>query len=314
MAGLLLLSAGAVRAEGDSLLVLSWNLENFFDTRDDSLHVGNGDFTPRGDRHWTRRRFAAKCDAVAKAILWTGSRYGRLPDVIGLEEVENAYVLRRLLRETALAKLDYRYVHYDSPDPRGIDVALLYRTSVFEERSSRPVRVGGDSLRTRDILLVQLTRVAAGLRASDFSFIVNHFPSKYGGARASAPRRQAAVERLGMLVDSLAGAGETRIVAMGDFNDTPDRFGALPLVDVASPLQERGEGSIRYDGVWSLIDLFFVSEALAGKAVMEPVRIPFLMTRDGAHAGEKPLRTYAGPRYLGGVSDHLPVVLRLSEL
>ena len=112
--------------------VMFWNLENFFDYRCDSLSVSDAEFSSFGDRHWTKKRFYTKCNAVAKAILWIGSDEGALPDVIGLAEIENAFVLRRLLGATALRKAGYKIVHYDSPDPRGIDVALLYRTSTQE--------------------------------------------------------------------------------------------------------------------------------------------------------------------------------------
>lgn len=115
-----------------------WNVENFFDWRNDSTTVSDAEFSAKGERHWTWKRFQAKAHAIAKALLWVGDETGRLPDVIGLAEVENAFVLWQLLHKTALRKLDYQYVHYDSPDRRGIDVALLYRSSVLELVSSTP--------------------------------------------------------------------------------------------------------------------------------------------------------------------------------
>ena len=295
----MLLSCSAAAAQER---VMFWNLENFFDYRNDSTSVSDAEFSSFGARRWNKKRFYAKCNAVAKTILWAG-----VPDVVGFAEVENGFVLRRLVQATALRKTDYRIVHFDSPDPRGIDVALLYRQSRCRLLDARPCHIyGADSsvLATRDILMAHF--IGPG---GDFAVLVNHHPSKYGG-EASAPRRQLAVERLAALADSLLNAGVLRVVAMGDFNDTPDSpiYSTLSLFNLALPLHNSGEGTIKYEGRWELIDLFFVSPALHG-AQMTVLKPPFLLTPDGA--GQKPLRTYSGPRYLGGVSDHLPVLINL---
>ena len=161
MAGL---SAGASAQDRDSLLVVFWNLENFFDYRSDNK-----------PQYWTKARFYAKCDGVAKTLLRIADRYGRLPDAVGFAEVENARVLRRLLDATALRKLDYRIVHYDSPDPRGIDCALLCRRSTLPLRASAAAHVPdstGVPLLTRDILVAQFDSLAV---------LVNHHPSQLGG-------------------------------------------------------------------------------------------------------------------------------------
>ena len=282
-----------------------WNLENFFDYRNDSTSVSDAEFSSFGPKRWTRKRFNAKCNAVAKTILWAGGRMGGLPDVVGFAEVENGFVLRRLLQGTALWKTDYTVVHYDSPDPRGIDVALLYRRSRMKLLDAKPCHIyDADSsiMATRDILMAHF--VGTG---GDLAVLVNHHPSKYGGA-ASEPRRWRAVERLKELADSLMNTGVVRVVAMGDFNDTPDApaYRILPLKNLALPLHNKGEGTIKYDEKWELIDLFFVSDTLA-QSRMSILQVPFLLKADGA--GMKPLRTYSGPRYLGGVSDHCPVWL-----
>lgn len=305
----------------DRTLVMFWNLENFFDWRRDSLSSSESDieFSSSGKRHWTKRRFMAKCSAIAKSILWIGDSEGSLPDVIGVAEVENRFVLERLLKDTPLCKTDYKIVHFDSPDPRGIDVALLYRASRLKLSQARPLRVGegvDPPMRTRDILLVEFHRPCG----DSIAFLVNHHPSKYGGKTNA--RREVALRRLKDAADSLQKAGLRNIVAMGDFNDTPDNpaFGILteagpyPLIGLAGPLAAKGEGTIRYSGKWEMIDLFFISERLAsGEHIpeMKALRLPFLMVRDNAHSGEKPLRTYSGPRYVGGVSDHCPIVVRI---
>lgn len=283
--------------------VMFWNLENFFDYRNDSTSVSDREFSSFGERRWTRKRFGAKCNAVAKTILWAGGKMGGLPDVVAFAEVENGFVLRRLLQATALRKTDYAIVHYDSPDSRGIDVALLYRRSRCRLLDSRPCHIfNADSsvMATRDILMAHF--IGPG---GDFAVLVNHHPSKYGGT-ASEPRRLRAVERLAFLADSLLSAGVDRVVAVGDFNDTPDApaYYLLPLKNLALPLHQKGLGTIKYDGKWELIDLAFVSDSLRHSA-MTILRPPFLLTPDGS--GQKPLRTYSGPRYLGGVSDHCPI-------
>lgn len=359
-----------------------WNVENFFDWRNDSTTVSDREFSAAGERHWTWKRFQAKANAFAKALFWVEAETGRLPDIIGLEEVENAFVLRQVLQKTVLRKLDYKYVHYDSPDRRGIDVALLYRSSRLELLDSKPCHLfSADTvMRTRDILLCVFKRVCfpvlpdldresvaffqqfPGQAGNDgmgrcgqddaFAVLVNHHPSKYGGVAESEPRRRIAVERLRFLADSLAALGIDRIIAGGDFNDTPDnpvfRLLEPALIPMHMDFYHRGLGTIKFDGKWDLIDHVYVSPSLAGEpmiprpsdssggtveqqtdrqpsrhanaadrepsacARMQILRIPFLLTRDTAHSGEKPLRTYTGPRHTGGVSDHLPILLEVS--
>ena len=302
----------------DTLSVMCWNVENFFDWRNDSLTVSDAEFSSRGERHWTWRRFQAKANAFAKALFWVEAETGRLPDIVGLEEVENAFVLRQVLQKTALRKTDYKYVHYDSPDRRGIDVALLYRSSVLELVDSKPCHLyeADTVMATRDILLCVFRR-KIDVAPPPFAVLVNHHPSKYGGASESDPKRRIAVDRLRFLADSLAAEGIDKIIAGGDFNDTPDNPVFLRLEPALKPLYSalfrRGEGTIKYDGKWALIDHFYASPALwdSGPS-MRILRIPFLLTRDTAHSGDKPLRTYTGPRPTGGVSDHLPILLEIS--
>ena len=316
-----------------------WNVENFFDYRNDSTSVSDREFSSLGERHWTKKRFYTKCNAFAKAVLWIASTEGGLPDVIGLAEVENAFVLRRAVGATALRKAGYKIVHYDSPDPRGIDVALLYRAPSVELVSSKAIHI--DSMRTRDILHVRL-RARDGPGSSpggpETDYFVCHLPSKYGGEKESLSRRARAVDRLLEAVDSVskisprASLGRNDsicitsspschfersreiscpIVIMGDFNDTPESpaFEELSrrFQPLAKPLAAKGLGTIRFDGRWDFIDHFYVSPGL--EAEMKPIQVPFLMTFDRSHGGLKPLRTYSGPRYTAGVSDHLPILL-----
>ena len=298
-------------------LVMFWNVENFFDWTDQGTGESDAEFSSMGSRRWTRKKFYAKCDAIAKTLLWIGDSYGRLPDVIGLAEVENIRVLHLLLESSLLRKCGYEIVHQDSGDRRGIDVALLYRNEVYDLSESfiTTPQHEGEKLSTRDILTVRLRRKTDG---EQITFIVNHHPSKFGGSKASEERRISVMMNLSELCDSLLKTPEnTRIVAMGDFNDNPDgsQFSIVDgiMVNKGLELHQKGEGTIRYEGKWDLIDMFMVSPELEDSSVMEIVRVPFLMTREKKHPGEKPFRTYSGPRYIGGVSDHCPVVLLIDE-
>ena len=309
---LLLAAVGQCAHCRDSLVVAFWNVENFFDYIDQGTGESDREFSSRGARHWTKRKFQAKCDAIAKSLLWIGDCHGRMPDIIGFAEVENRGVLWKLLNNTLLRKYDYKIVHYDSGDRRGIDVALLYRESMFRKvsHSLKVPEYEGMKMATRDMHQVCLE----GGTGQRINAIVCHHPSKYGGSQESEGRRYAAMSALRQICDSLIAANPgVPVIAMGDFNDTPDgeQFGMLDgvLANKAVSLSDEGQGTIRYQGKWELIDMFLVSEDMSEKSDMHIVQIPFLMTYEKKYPGLKPLRTYSGPRYVGGVSDHCPVVL-----
>ena len=311
------LISNAQESEKDGTLVMFWNLENFFDWTDQGTGESDREFSSMGERHWTRKKFYAKCDAISKTMMWMADRYGRMPDVAGFAEVENRRVLKMLLDSTLLRKYGYEIVHFESGDRRGIDVALIYRTEVFDKisQSVKAPEYEGEPMATRDILTVKLRRKSDG---ENVNFIVNHHPSKFGGSKASEGRRTAVMKSLSELCDSLLKSPENaEIVAMGDFNDNPDgeQFVLLEgiLVNKSGILHEEGEGTIRYEGRWDLIDMFFTSPDLDARSEMHIERVPFLMMRERKHPGEKPFRTYSGPRYIGGVSDHCPIILWISE-
>ncbi|MCQ2182800.1 MAG: hypothetical protein MJY89_05285 [Bacteroidales bacterium] len=277
---LLLFAGFSSRAQDDSLLVMFWNVENFFD-----YHSGNG---PAG---WTAGRFNKKCDAVGKTILMVADKFGRLPDAVGLAEVENEFTVGRVSGSNVLSSLDYSYVHFDSPDHRGIDCALLFRRHVLRKIRASPEHVLdslGQVMRTRDILLGEF--VANG--RDTLAIMVNHHPSQIGGKTEG---RERAMARLEFLTDSLISAGIGKVVSVGDFNE--DKW------------HDGSKGTIKYNGAWEKIDGHFVS---GFTRVKEFVFDNGLLTeRDKAFGGTKPLRTFSGPRYLGGVSDHLPIVVIL---
>ena len=309
---LMLLSAvglNVMAQESGQMLVMFWNLENFFDWTDQGTGESDAEFSSAGKRHWTRKRFYSKCDAIAKTIFHIGDLYGKLPDVMGFAEIENRGVLEKLCSSTLLRKCGYRIVHFDSSDRRGIDVALLYRTTCYNHLSTslRAPETDGKKLQTRDMLHISLKDLQTD---EIYDYIVCHHPSKFGGEESSIPKRLAAMTALKEMCDSL---GNRNIIVMGDFNDVPSaaQFDMLDniLVNKSDSLHAAGRGTIRYEGKWDLIDMFLVSSNIEGHSVMDIPEVPFLMTRESRHAGEKPLRTYSGPRYIGGVSDHLPVVL-----
>lgn len=313
--------SGTVPAYGqDALTILFYNTENFFDPFDDSLTLDDA-FTPEGDHHWTFARFQKKSHHLYKLFMAVGEHLSGWdpPAMIALAEVENGYVLHYLLHETPFRSFDYGVVHYDSPDRRGIDVALLYdrrRIGVLDSRPL-PVRFQGDTVsHTRDILYVQVRTAATDTLA----LFINHWPSRRGGYLASAPRRMAAARVLAAALDTLAGfSGRGRVVVAGDFNDEPDDPSVVflaggtedkrSLENMMLPLLKKGRGTLWYDGRWWLFDQFLVSPQLAGgRSSVEILRLPFLF--DPQQEGV-PWRTYAGLHYRGGFSDHLPLVLTI---
>lgn len=264
--------AEAAQSKSDSLLVVSWNVENFLDYRTDTTG------------RYTRKRFYTKCNAIAKTLLLIAEREGRLPDAVALMEVGDRFVLERLLRDTPLRKLDYGIVHYESPDRRGIDCALLYRCGTMRllGAARKPLLdSAGAVMPTRDILLAEFDSLAV---------LVNHHPSKVGAD--SELRRAIAMRRMTEVMDSL---GSRRILAVGDFNDDVWHDG--------SP------GTIKYNGEWEKIDGHFARGAIE---VRETVFAdPCLTERDRSFGGLKPRRAFVGPRWNGGVSDHYPIVLKI---
>ena len=288
-------------------VVMFWNVENLFDPFDDPLK-NDDEFTSVAQRHWTWPRFEAKRDGIAQTILAAGDVWGELPALVGLAEVENRLVVSQLVRKTLLEELGYGFVHRESPDERGIDVALLYRKDVFRVVAVDSLRVPG--VVTRDILYVRLNEMPGSDRASLHVFVV-HLPSKRGGARASDGRRAAALAVLEAAADSLlAEDPQRRIVVMGDFNDTGVCVrGLLPAFRDTSSDAPDAPGTLKSHGRWEQIDRAFVSPASA--ATLRIAALPFLLEPDKRFGGVKPRRTSIGPRYNGGLSDHLPITVIL---
>ena len=311
------------------MTVMFYNTENLFDTDDDPLKDDDA-FTPNGDYRWTRPRYWNKLDAISKVIV--AADEDMAPALVGLCEVENETVLTDLTSRSALRQAGYRFVMTDSPDRRGIDVALLYRRSFFRILEHESLRVnlaayGGGA--TRDILHV--TGILENLDTLDV--YVCHWPSRSGGTEETEPRRICAAKVVRASVDSILSVRrKPYVILMGDLNDDPDAVAlreglkARPfsqgsgladgeLVTVMDKLEGH---SYKYQGEWDTYDQFVVSASmlnglgcteLLGAEVMN---LPFLLADDDNYGGVKPFRTYNGRRYQGGYSDHLPVKIRIS--
>ena len=235
-----------------------------------------------------------KARAISKLVLSLADSTGTPPDYVALAEVDNDYVLRQLVYQTALSAYGYRYVHFDSRDHRGIDCALLYRGERPRSRAV-PLVMDADTLATRDILLCEF---------DSLTLMICHLPSKRGGSQEAARRRVCALRT----IDSLARICQGPLVVMGDFNDTRSALSDSLMASLCE-LQPRGfAGTIKFEGQWEQIDRCLV-RGVQGE--LEVCNLELLTTEDKSYGGVKPLRTFSGPRYLGGVSDHYPIMLQL---
>ena len=307
----------------ESFRVLFWNVENLFDCKDNSQKNDN-EFLPDATRHWTYYRYRDKLKNLAKGIIASGNDY--VPDLVGLCEVENDSCLYDLTRRSPLKEADYRYVMTDSPDLRGIDVALLYQRGSFKLIQYRSIRIPSEEIGhapTRDILHVT-GKVISG---DSLDVFVCHMPSRSGGQAMSEPYRLFTAERLKQAVDSVMLVRRNpNIIVMGDFNDYPTDKSMKDVLGADGKLRNlmkgKKEGTYRYLGEWGILDHFLVSENLldkkgsirTSKKKAQILRHEFLLEEDEDYGGDKPFRSYIGMRYQGGFSDHLPIALDLQIL
>lgn len=306
--------------------IMEYNCENLFDTLHDA-GKDDHEFLPTGQNLWGTYRYWAKQGALARVILEAG---GLQPvDLVGMCEVENDSVLRDLTRRTRLAALGYEYVVSDSRDLRGVDVALLYQPYTFRLVDSHCYRVpydAGEERPTRDIL-----HCAGVLPVGDtLDVILVHFPSRRGGANATAPYRQRAAEVVSGVADSLQRVRRRPlVVVMGDCNDEPsDRslqtIAQAGFVNFAVDAQPDGandwapmmhyiEGTYYYQREWSRIDNVLVGRPAVERFRPQPCTIfcPDYLLEADRDGFPMPFRTYRGPAYHGGTSDHLPLLLDL---
>jgi hypothetical protein len=312
------------RVSGQEFSVMFYNVENLFDTVDDTLK-NDDEFLPGGERRWTSYRYHKKLNAIARAVAAAGE--WELPALIGLCEVENEEVLKDLIYGTILSAGNYGIVHRDSPDPRGIDLALLYRRDRFRVTDARAwLPDSPDSLpvTTRNLLYIKVNDAEDTLH-----MVLCHLPSRRGGVLAAERLRERMIRLAADRVDSImsSSGGRAAVIVMGDFNATPQNemmtvlTGAGNLVNLSALLSEEGKGSYKYQGKWEMIDQVLVSPALTDSsgvwrtepACFRVVDALFLLTGDETYPGSKPFPTYGGYRWSGGYSDHLPVLVRISR-
>lgn len=314
--------------------VAFYNVENLFDTYDDPVKNDN-EFLPGAVRRWTSNRYKKKLADIAKVITAVGE--WEPPALVGLCEVENDKVMNDLLLYSPLRQHGYHYVMTDSPDQRGIDVALLYQRDKFRLLSwqSVPVRFKDPNRTSRDILHVT-GRIAT---RDTLDLFVVHFPSRTGGEKASEPFRIQAALTLRNLTDSISNVREAaKILVMGDFNDYPDNRSIVQVLGAEAPSEQpescglyhllvnkakqKHYGSYKYQGEWGLLDHLIVSGSLLDKKSSfytsedraDVSRLAFLLVRDERNGGVQPFRTYYGMNYQGGYSDHLPVFVDFTLL
>ena len=307
------------------LRVMFYNVENLFDPREDSI-TSDEEYQPTGMRGWTSGRLKQKQINISKVVLAVGG--WEPPDLIGLCEVENFSVLYGLTNFTALKNFGYRIIHFDSPDPRGIDVALLYRPEKFRVLQSIPIKIRfpfDTASRTRDILFVR----GIACKRDTINIFVNHWPSKYGGAMATIPKRNYTASVMRKYADSLLSVNpNSNILIIGDLNESPFEEGVNKVLrakmdsvnlapnDLYDMLAGAGlswnRGTIKFHETWDAIDHMIVSRPLLAHTTPHSLHIfdaPFLLQDDEAWFGKKPFRTYYGAKYIGGFSDHLPVYM-----
>ena len=317
----------SAQSETSRYCIAFYNVENLFDPEKDPVK-NDGDFTPSGFYHWTYKRFYKKLNDIAKVFLaingWNS------PDMIGLAEIENANVLKKLCYYTGLKAYQYRYVHYNSPDPRGIGVALLYRSDRIEIIESFPVPVVfpfEPNTKNRDILYTK------ALFAEDtLHLFVNHWTSRFGGHGATIPKRNYYAQVVRHKVDSLLRINPNAyIIIMGDLNDYPTDESLTSYLQAKNPengidngtlfnlmaplIAKKNRGTHKTQEFWGCLDQFIVSKSLLNNENKWQIEnreaiifdAPFLLTADEKYGGVKTFRTYLGPKYLGGYSDHLPI-------
>lgn len=331
-----------------SYVIGFYNLENLFDTYHDE---GKNDyeFLPDGANNWTEAKYQKKLSNMASVIRAMHDENKAWHAVLGISEVENRHVIEDLVSEPAIAEANYQIAHYDGPDRRGVDVALLYRPEVFkfEESQSIPYDFNSTAIkfsldktqqelfRTRDILMVRGT-----IDGEMFAFFVTHLPSRIGGKSNDLRSRGAEIiyEHAMALMDKYPGI---KIVVMGDMNDNPtddsmaiylhgrrdiSEVGERDFFDPFWSMLDAGYGSLAYRGEWSIFDIIMVNEPLvnAPKGSLRIIPIvkkkyygrvfhkPF-MVQDSGQYKDTPFRTFSNGAFIGGYSDHFPTYIVISN-
>lgn len=303
-----------------------YNIENLFDIHNDPF-TNDDDFLPTSDKRWTQKKYDRKIYKIGSVISQIGTDENTTPPaIVGLAEVENKRVLKDLLASKDLQSINYDYVHYNSLDERGIDVALIYNKDVFTVNSSETFNIfitdeDGEIDFTRDVLLV-----SGMLGGEEIHIIVNHWPSRREGEEASSYKRVLAAQKNIEVVNRLKQENpNSKIIIMGDFNDNPDDDSVEELVagaNLYNPMQNLrsiDKGSLNHDFNWNVFDQIMVSinflETKPNTLKFSDANIfdsKFLTQYNGKYKGQ-PYRTFVGKKYKGGFSDHFPVFIELRK-
>lgn len=305
--------------------IMFYNVENLFHPSNDSLK-NDDEFTKEGLRHWSFYHYFTKINNIAKTIIAVGE--WNPPFIVGLCEIENEQCLIDLTKSSPLTNLDYDFIHFESADKRGIDVALLYRKAIFQPVYSFPFKASKQNERaTRDILYVK------GLLGTDtLHFFVNHWPSRYGGHLETIPKRVHAAKILKSKIDSILSViPNSKIIAMGDFNDYPNDSSMAKVLKAKKDTinlktnelintiwqYENEFGTHKYQQQWHILDQFIISQSLLNSNAKIYTKLNFssifkadwLFIKEKNGIGIKPFRTYNGFKFINGFSDHLPIYL-----
>jgi len=306
--------------------VAFYNLENLFDTKKDPNTIDR-DFLPLGKKFWTEKKYRKKVYKMGKAISSIAKdKTGKPPVLVGIAEVENASVIQDLVESEHLKSANYNFVHYDSPDERGIDVALLINEDYFtlEHSESIPIAIyetNGVKDYTRDALYVK-----GMLNGEQVHVFVCHWPSRRDGADLTSHKRVQAAKQVTSFIERQADINDlSKVIIMGDFNDNPvdvsvkDNLVTSNLYNPFEKLMNITQGSLSYYSQWHLFDQIIFSHNFfkmeKGKHSFQNADIfdePFLTEWKGRKKG-LPFRTFSGRRYLGGYSDHFPVYINLRK-
>ena len=313
--------------------IVFYNTENLFDFEDDPLTMDD-DFTPGSEKNWNKEKYLKKTEDISKVLSSIGKK--DLPAIIGLAEIENKKVLTDLINTNNLSKGNYGIVHYDSPDRRGIDVAILFRKDLFkvESHKSIPINFPRDTILTRDILMVK----GKTNDSENLYVFVNHWKSRSGGRAVTENKRNYSAVILRKAVDSILNfEPKAKIVIMGDFNDEPTSRSIHQILQASNKRKNRNQrdlynlmydmhnlndsGSYHYSGSWNMLDQIIISQAL-----LDPEQGYFTDFEGGNIFNEEwilynnskagtwtPSKTYGGNTYFGGISDHLPVYVVLRK-
>lgn len=288
----------------DSLTIVSYNVENLFDCEHDTLK-NDSSFLPHGLHHWNYHHYQTKLNRIAQVLVnisgWESAA------LVGLCEVENKRCLRDLCYR--LRRFHYQYVHYESDDERGIDVALLYDSTKVKILNSKTLCVPLENDVTRDILYVK-----ALIDGKDtLHAMVCHLPSQLGGSATTSKKRQIAKQVIQNEINTILYVQpKANVVVMGDMNsEAIDDL--LGMNNLMIDLEKEGIGTHKYQGMWSCLDQFYVSSALKNTTRASVFSPEWLLEEDMKYLDYQPKRTYVGYRYHDGYSDHLPVVLKIKS-